>query len=59
MAGQYGGVRTTTMNLTVHSVDADKGVILIKGAVPGPVGGVVLIRSAAKAPLARGSRGVA
>jgi len=53
MAGQYGAVRTTTMNLTVHSVDADKGVILIKGAVPGPVGGVVLIRSAAKgAPVA-------
>jgi len=53
MAGQYGGVRTTTMSLTVHSVDAEKGVILIKGAVPGPVGGLVLVRSAAKAPLVR------
>jgi large subunit ribosomal protein L3 len=59
MAGQYGAVRTTTMSLTVHAVDAEKGVILIKGAVPGPVGGLVLVRSAAKAPLARGSRGVA
>jgi large subunit ribosomal protein L3 len=54
MAGQLGAVKTTTLNLTVHSVDADKGVILIKGAVPGPVGGLVLVRSAAKAPLARG-----
>ena len=57
MAGQYGGVRTTTMNLTVHAVDAEKGVILIKGAIPGPTGGLVLVRSAAKAPLSRGSSG--
>src|SRR6266571_3036048 len=57
MAGQYGGVRTTTLSLTVHAVDADKGVILIKGAVPGPIGGLVLVRSAAKAPLKRASRG--
>src|SRR3954449_12766501 len=57
MAGRHGGVETTTMNLTVHSVDADKGVILIKGAVPGPTGGLVLVRTAAKAPLVRGSRG--
>jgi large subunit ribosomal protein L3 len=57
MAGRHGGVKTTTLNLVVHSVDAEKGVILIKGAVPGPVGGLVLVRSAAKAPLARGSRG--
>jgi large subunit ribosomal protein L3 len=57
MAGRHGGVKTTTLNLTVHSVDADKGVILIKGAIPGPTGALVLVRSAAKAPLARGSRG--
>src|SRR5439155_8557336 len=36
MAGRHGGVKTTTMNLTVHAVDAEKGVILIKGAIPGP-----------------------
>jgi large subunit ribosomal protein L3 len=59
MAGRYGGVRTTTMNLTVHSVDAEKGVILIKGAVPGPIGGLILVRSAAKAPMTRGARGSA
>jgi large subunit ribosomal protein L3 len=54
MAGQYGNVKTTTMNLRVHAVDAEKGLILIKGAVPGPTGGLVLVRSAAKAPLVRG-----
>src|SRR3954463_3502591 len=59
MAGRHGGVRTTTLNLVVHAVDADKGVILIKGAIPGPTGSLVLVRSAAKAPLASGSRGVA
>jgi large subunit ribosomal protein L3 len=55
MAGRHGGVKTTTLNLTVHSVDADKGVILIKGAIPGPSGSLVLVRSAAKAPLAKGA----
>jgi large subunit ribosomal protein L3 len=35
-------------NLTVHSIDAEKGLLLIKGAVPGPNGGLVLVRSAAK-----------
>src|SRR3954464_14692118 len=49
MAGRLGGVKTTTMNLTEHSVDAEKGVILIKGAIPGPTGALVLVRSAAKA----------
>src|SRR5436853_6527506 len=44
MAGRHGGVKTTTLNLVVHSVDTDKGVILIKGAVPGPTGGLVFVR---------------
>ena len=48
MAGQMGGVTVTTQNLTVHAVDADKGLLLIKGAVPGPKGSVLVIRSAAK-----------
>jgi large subunit ribosomal protein L3 len=48
MAGRMGGERQTTQNLTVHAVDADKGLLLIKGAVPGPRGGVVLVRTAAK-----------
>jgi large subunit ribosomal protein L3 len=50
MAGRMGGVRTTSMNLTVHGVDTDRGLLLIKGAVPGPAGGLVLVRSAVKTP---------
>jgi large subunit ribosomal protein L3 len=51
MAGRMGGERTTSMNLTLHSVDADRGLLLIKGAVPGPRGGLVLVRNAAKSPV--------
>jgi len=50
MAGRMGGVRTTSPNLTLHRVDADRGLLLIKGAVPGPSGGLVLVRSAVKSP---------
>jgi len=48
MAGRMGGVRQTTQGLTVHAVDATNGLILIKGAVPGPKGGLVFVRSAVK-----------
>ncbi|MPR00179.1 50S ribosomal protein L3 [Modestobacter sp. I12A-02628] len=48
MAGRMGGERTTTLSLKVHKVDAEKGLILIKGAVPGPRGGLVLVRTAVK-----------
>jgi large subunit ribosomal protein L3 len=48
MAGRMGTELVTTQNLTVHAVDVDNGLILIKGAVPGPRGAVVLIRTAAK-----------
>ncbi|WP_062207488.1 50S ribosomal protein L3 [Streptomyces sp. NBRC 109706] len=48
MAGRMGNERVTTQNLTVHAVDVEKGLLLIKGAVPGPNGGLVLVRSAAK-----------
>jgi large subunit ribosomal protein L3 len=48
MAGRHGNARTTVQNLTVHAVDADKGLLLIKGAVPGPNGGLVLVRNAVK-----------
>jgi large subunit ribosomal protein L3 len=54
MAGRMGGVRTTTMNLTVHRVDAEKGLILVKGAIPGPKGGLVLVRTTAKNSLGKG-----
>ncbi|MDP9101131.1 MAG: 50S ribosomal protein L3 [Actinomycetota bacterium] len=54
MAGRMGHVKTTTQNLTVHAVDAEKGLILIKGALPGPTGGLVLIKTAVKNGLAKG-----
>lgn len=48
MAGRMGAVRHTTQNLTVHAVDAENSLLLIKGALPGPKGSVVLVRSAVK-----------
>jgi large subunit ribosomal protein L3 len=56
MAGRMGGERTTVLNLTVHDVDNDKGLILIKGAVPGATGSLVLVRSAVKTPAGAGGR---
>jgi large subunit ribosomal protein L3 len=48
MAGRMGTVRITTQNLTVHRVDTDNGLLLIKGAIPGPRGGLLLVKTAAK-----------
>jgi large subunit ribosomal protein L3 len=48
MAGRLGNVRTTTQNVLVHAVDPAAGLVLLKGAVPGPRGGIVLIRTASK-----------
>ena len=48
MAGRMGHVRVTTQNLKVHKIDAENGLLLIKGAVPGPKGGLVFVRTAAK-----------
>ncbi len=48
MAGRMGAERVTVQNLTVHGVDAERGLILIKGAIPGNKGGLVVLRSAAK-----------
>jgi large subunit ribosomal protein L3 len=48
MAGRMGRVRQTVQNVTIHAVDAEKGLLLIKGAVPGPKGGIVLVKTAAK-----------
>ena len=49
MAGRMGGEQVTTLNLTVVEADADRDLLLVKGAVPGPRGGVVVIRNAVKA----------
>ena len=48
MSGHMGVDTVTTQNLLVHSVDAEKSIILIKGAVPGPKGAIIFVRSAAK-----------
>ena len=48
MAGRMGGGKVTTQNLTVVSADAERNLLLLKGAVPGPKGALVLIRDAVK-----------
>jgi large subunit ribosomal protein L3 len=48
MAGRMGSNKQTTQNLTIHAIDAENGIILIKGAIPGPKGGLVLVRTSAK-----------
>ena len=49
MAGRMGHERQTTQSLQVHKVDAERGLLLIKGAIPGPKGGLLLVRTAVKA----------
>ncbi len=48
MAGRMGHVTSTVQNLTIVSADVENGVLAIKGAIPGPKGGIVLVRSAVK-----------
>ncbi len=49
MAGRMGGEKVTTLNLEVVEADAERGLLLVRGAVPGPRGGTVIIRDAVKA----------
>ncbi len=48
MAGQLGHVRVTTLNLKVIKADAERNLLLLRGAVPGPKGGLVMVRSAVR-----------
>ena len=48
MAGRMGVEKVTVQNLTVHAVDAERGLILVKGSVPGPKGALIVLRTAAK-----------
>ncbi|QIK71440.1 50S ribosomal protein L3 [Propioniciclava coleopterorum] len=48
MAGRMGVEKVTVQNLTIHSVDPERGLILVKGSVPGPKGALVVLRTAAK-----------
>jgi large subunit ribosomal protein L3 len=50
MAGHMGNVKRTVQNLEVVRVDAERNLIMIKGAVPGPKGGDVMLRSSVKTP---------
>jgi large subunit ribosomal protein L3 len=65
MAGHMGDVRVTTQNLKIANIDADRGLIMVEGAVPGADGGYVLINDAAKRkapkdlPFPAGLRGAA
>ncbi|NLG57237.1 MAG: 50S ribosomal protein L3, partial [Clostridiales bacterium] len=49
MSGQYGVERVTVQNLEVIAVDAERNLLLIKGAVPGPKKGLLMVRDACKA----------
>jgi large subunit ribosomal protein L3 len=55
MAGQYGNVTRTVQTLTVVRVDAERGLLLVKGSVPGADGGHIIVRPAAKAPAKKGA----
>ena len=54
MAGRMGGARYTVQNVRVQNIDTDQNLILVRGAIPGPKGSLVLLRTAAKARLAKG-----
>ena len=49
MAGRMGGARYTVQNVRVQNIDAEQNLILVRGAIPGPKGSLVLLRTAAKA----------
>lgn len=55
MAGRYGNERVTTQSLRLVGVDAERNLLLIKGAVPGSNGSMVLVRNATKRPAAKGA----
>jgi large subunit ribosomal protein L3 len=57
MAGQMGNERVTVLNLEVVQADAERNLLLLRGAVPGPNGGLVMVRSATKTPAAAPSKG--
>jgi large subunit ribosomal protein L3 len=54
MAGRMGGARYTVQNVRVQTIDVEQNLILVRGAIPGPKGSVVLVRTAAKARLSKG-----
>jgi large subunit ribosomal protein L3 len=55
MAGQMGNERTTVLNLEVIAVDAERNLLMVRGAIPGPAGGLVMVRSSVKKPAGKGA----
>jgi large subunit ribosomal protein L3 len=55
MAGQYGNVTRTVQTLAVVRVDEERGLLLVKGSVPGADGGHIIVRRAAKTPAKKGA----
>jgi large subunit ribosomal protein L3 len=55
MAGQMGNERVTVLNLEVVQVDPERNLLLLKGATPGPSGGLVMVRSSVKQPAESGA----
>jgi large subunit ribosomal protein L3 len=55
MAGRMGGQQVTTLNLEIVRTDPERELVLVKGAVPGPRGGMVVLRDAVKAPAGKGA----
>jgi large subunit ribosomal protein L3 len=56
MAGRFGGGQVTTTNLEVIRVDVERNLVLVKGAIPGPRGGVVVLRTSVKNPMKAGGQ---
>ena len=55
MAGQMGNERVTVLNLEVVHADPERNLLLLKGAVPGPTGGLVMVKSSVKNPVGKGA----
>jgi large subunit ribosomal protein L3 len=51
MAGQSGNTKVTTLNQSIVEADAERGLLLVKGSIPGATNGLVFVRSAVKAPV--------
>ena len=56
MAGRMGAEQVTTLNLEVVAADPERDLLLVKGCVPGPRGGVVVVRDAVKSPSKKGGK---
>jgi large subunit ribosomal protein L3 len=56
MAGRMGSARFTVQNLTIQAIDPENNLLLVRGAIPGPAGALVLVRSAVKASKKGGAK---